>query len=198
MTIKIKEISIGGGGKISRNFQSVPYPCKVTVTGEDGDKPSEMIKKASNLLTEVIKVARELAEKELERLVREKEESEMAKFVTADNYINKKTAVDKALPVVREVNPTKKSAVKEMIETSTLEESVIMDPNEVTVMANTPKSLLVSKKGYQKWIAFSLMEGIYEGDYERGDYIEKITIKADKAKWFNEVKSWEKLKVIKN
>ena len=185
MVIKVKEITIGGGGKISRGFQSVPYPCKVTVTGEDGDKPSKMIKKAIKLLAVVVDTARENAEKELELLVRRKEESEKASIVRND--INKPS---KALP---------KRANEEQFKKETVEvtEAIIMSPNEVTVRAGTPKSLLVTKKGYQKWIAFSLMEGISEGDYKIGEYIEEITIIAEREKWFNEVKGWDKLEVRK-
>ena len=75
-------------------------------------------------------------------------------------------------------------------------EEVLMDLKEVTVIAQTELSLLVTKKGYQKWVAFSLMAN-GNPKVPDGSYLEDITIREDKRAWFNEKKSWDKLVVKK-
>lgn len=196
MTIKVKEITIGGGGKISREYQSQEYPVSVTVIVEEGDKPSKAIEKAIKLLIVARLKAYEVAEEELERLILLKRESEMAEIHSAYKETVKAT---KKEPPVRKAEPQFKEEKLIVTEEKTITtEEVLMDPNEVTIMAKTDLSLLVTKKGYQKWIPFSLMPDISKDDYNKGEYIEKIVIKEDKRKWFNEVKGWDKLEVRKS
>lgn len=74
-------------------------------------------------------------------------------------------------------------------ETIEVQESVLMDLIQVTPMAKTEKALMVVKKGYQKWIAFSLMD---IQNWQLGVILDiKLTDKAEK--WFHE-KSWEPFK----
>lgn len=115
--------------------------------------------------------------------------------LTKTELTNRRELTDsKPLPVVKEVEPLKTKVVETKITTT---EEVLMDPNEVTVIFKTDKSYLVTKKGFQKWIAFSLITNFASDRYKEGDYIEEIHIKEDKAAWFNEKKSWEPLKVRK-
>ena len=188
---------------MSRRYQSQEYPCSVTVIAEDGDKPSQMIEKAKLWLIELRKVAREIAEKELLELIIEKEAAEAAKFKTGFDKVEKSGKTDVKL-TSRNVSdgetPDSKPlpVVAEVISTPTVEETVLMSPNEVTMLVKTGLSMLVTKKGFQKWIPFSLMPEIDKDSYNPGEYIEIITIKDDKAKWFNEIKSWDKLEVRKS
>lgn len=76
-------------------------------------------------------------------------------------------------------------------------EAVFMDLTEVTIVAQTEKALLASKKGYQKWVAFSLITNI-DIDAKTsylGRYFEKLNIKTDKEKWFHDKKSWVEFQV---
>lgn len=72
-----------------------------------------------------------------------------------------------------------------------------MDLTEVTVIFKTDKSVLVTKKGFQKWVAFSLMDGLTKDNFEVSNYCDDIPIREDKKVWFNEKKSWAKLEVAK-
>ena len=171
MVIKIKEISIGGGGKISRNFQSVPYPCKVTVTGEDGDKPSKMIEKAIKLLIVVVDNARENAEKELDLLIKMKEDSEMGFIVRND--INKPS---KALPEITiETLDIKQTSSSPMTHFKDLKNSTIMAESESGL------AYQVVKDGYFTWLAKShIDEGIMP--LPLGVLIQEIHLKNER-KW---------------
>ena len=77
------------------------------------------------------------------------------------------------------------------------QEDVFMDLTEVTIVAQTEKALLASKKGYQKWVAFSLITNsdISNSESYLGRYFEELNIKADKEKWFHTKKSWVKFQV---
>lgn len=75
-----------------------------------------------------------------------------------------------------------------------VEEEVIMDLKEVTVMVITDKAALFSKKGYQKWVPLSALEsGV---PLEVGGYLENIELTPNGEKWVPE-KSWDKLVVKK-
>lgn len=195
MVIKVKEISIGRGRKYTWDYQSVDYHIGITVEGTTAkDTVEDMLKKAIEELTPI-----EASEQDRCRFVYEgstlleevEYKDKVEKSVEQTNVSpegNSGNTDSKPLPVVAEVISTP----------TTTTEEVFMDPNDVTIIMKTPKSLLVTKKGYQKWIAFSLMADITEGSYEIGEYIEVLTIKEDKAKWFNELKSWDKLEVRKS
>ena len=77
------------------------------------------------------------------------------------------------------------------------QEDVFMDLTEVTIVAQTEKALLASKKGYQKWVAFSLITNsdISNSESYMGRYFEELNIRADKEKWFHTKKSWVKFQV---
>ena len=111
-----------------------------------------------------------------------------------DRHIETTQTDSKPLPIIAEVDPLKET------------EEVIMDLSEVTIIVQTEKSLLVSKKGYQKCVARSIITSVTFVDDETfdttdwftdGDYLAKIVIKEDKRKWFNEKKSWDKLRIMK-
>lgn len=76
-------------------------------------------------------------------------------------------------------------------------EEIFMDLTEVTIVAQTEKALLASKKGYQKWVAFSLITNsdISNSESYLGRYFDELNIKADKEKWFHNKKSWAKFQV---
>lgn len=79
-------------------------------------------------------------------------------------------------------------------ETLEVEEEVLMDLTEVTVMVITEKAVLFTKKGYQKWVPLSTIEdGV---PLEEGGYLEDIELTDNGAKWIPD-KSWDKLKVVK-
>lgn len=73
-------------------------------------------------------------------------------------------------------------------------EAIIMDLTEVQVIAVTDKAILITKKGYQKWIPKSTIKdatGINEGDF-----LTDIELNENGAKWLPD-KSWEPFKVVK-
>lgn len=175
--MKIKDVNVSRGRKYSNNYQSVDYHIGITIEGEEEDDIEDMRDYAlTNLM------AMETQEEIRCNLVIEEVKAEqIADFKKTYNNVTKKIAKDEQL--------TK--------ETLQVEEEVIMDLKEVTVMAQTKLSLLVSKKGYQKWVAFSLMAN-GNPNIPDGSYLEDIQIRDDKKAWFNEKKSWDKLQVVKH
>ena len=183
--MKIKEISIGRGRKYSQNYQSVDYHVGITIEGTTvKDTVEDMMKKAIVELG-----ALEIGEQERCRdvigIIGLEEDREFKETVNkvAKKVVNK---VTKMLP--------EPQFNKEKLE---IAEEVLMDLTEVTVIFKTDKSVLVTKKGFQKWVAFSLMDGKTKDDFEFSDYVEDIPIREDKSVWFNEKKSWDKLEVAK-
>jgi len=71
-----------------------------------------------------------------------------------------------------------------------------MDLKKVTIMAITEKAVLVSKKGYQKWLPLSQVDNIDKDEWQDGEYHEEILLTDKGSKWIPN-KSWAKLKVIK-
>lgn len=70
----------------------------------------------------------------------------------------------------------------------------IMDLTEVTVIAHTEKAILVTKKGFQKWVPLSFVVSDL-GEWDDGIYLDiKLT---DKGGWINK-KAWSKLEVRKS
>ena len=79
-------------------------------------------------------------------------------------------------------------------------EEVEMDFTQVSVNAQTDKALLVVKKGYQQWLAKSLIIGGGSG-YDNGNIYDikilEISPKSGKpTKWV--FKKWEIFKAVKN
>lgn len=182
MVIKVKEITIGRGRKWAWDFgNSVGFNVSITIEGTTvKDTIEDMIKRA---ISELIP----MQEKERERC---RDVYDIAELQEDIKYNEK---VEKVQQSTASGHPVEKLVVTE----EKAVEKVVMDLSDVTVMVCTEKALLVTKKGFQKWVAFALMESITNNDYNEGEYIEKIVIKNDKRKWFNEVKGWDKLKVIK-
>ncbi len=80
-------------------------------------------------------------------------------------------------------------------------EEVLMDLTEVTVIAITEKAMLVTKKGYQKWLPNSTIEHYIKQDSNfteviEGDFLDDIELTAKGKKWIPD-KSWEPFKVVK-
>lgn len=86
--------------------------------------------------------------------------------------------------------------VDNSIETTEVVEEVLMDLTEVTVMAMTEKAILVTKKGYQKWLPLSTIEEFGSEDVNEGDFLEEIKLNVKASKWLPN-KSWEPFKVVK-
>ena len=203
MVIKVKEITVGRGRKWAWDYgNSVDYYVSITIEGTTAkDTVEDMIKTA---ISEIVPM--ESSEQDRCRNIYDIAEVQAGmEFKETLDKVVEKTAKE---PAVRRSSPGFKSYKEdpqfkeEKIEVSEektiITEAVLMDPNEVTIMAKTDLSLLVTKKGFQKWIPFSLMPDISKDDYNKGEYIEKIVIKEDKRKWFNEVKGWDKLEVRKS
>lgn len=81
-------------------------------------------------------------------------------------------------------------------------EEVIMDLKEVTIIAQTEKAMLVTKKGLQKWIPISLLAG-GDPELENGTYCEELFLREKKEgeksapeDWFPK-KPWDKLVIKK-
>ena len=86
-------------------------------------------------------------------------------------------------------------------ETLEIAEEVIMDLNDVQVIVQTEKALLVTKKGFQKWIPKSFIE---EPKIVADSFYGNIIIRTEKKgeeknapdDWFHK-KKWDKLQVVK-
>ena len=192
MVIKVKEITIGRSRKWSWDFgNTVGYTISVTVEGTTAkDTVEEMRRNAMNELLILLDTEQERCRNVYD-------------IAHIQEDINFKEALDNAAKsttaeVGKKIEQFKKETLEVTEEKTITTEAVLMDPNEVTIMAKTDLSLLVTKKGFQKWIPFSLMPDISKDDYNKGEYIEKIVIKEDKRIWFNEKKSWDKLEVRKS
>jgi len=184
--MKVKDVNVSRGRKYSNNYQSVDYHIGITIEGEEEDDIEDMRDYAiTNLM------AMETQEEIRCSLVIEEVKAEqIAEF--KNNFSKPKNTEQFNKEILNE-NEKLIQHMEKLEQT----EDIIMDLKEVTVMAKTDLSLLVAKKGYQKWVAFSLMPLISKDDYEPGEYIENIAIKEDKRVWFNEKKSWDKLQVVK-
>ncbi len=175
----IKEIMITRGRKWAWDFgNSVGYNVGLTFDIDEDNKDFDLVRQ------EIIKA--------LQKLVIA-EEIRCRDTMLLQDYENSKKPEAPKQEATSSGHPVEKLVVTE----EKAVEKVVMDLSEVTVMVCTEKALLVTKKGFQKWVAFALMDGITNNDYNEGEYIEKIIIKADKRKWFNEVKGWDKLEVRK-
>ena len=74
-------------------------------------------------------------------------------------------------------------------------EEVIMDLTDVQCIATTEKAILVTKKGYQKWIPLSQMSPNTKTIGE-GDFLEDIELTENAKKWIPD-KPWDKFEVYK-
>ena len=74
-------------------------------------------------------------------------------------------------------------------------EEVFMDLKDVQCVATTNMAMLVTKKGYQKWIPFSQVQGGDEGA-EAGVYYDDIPLTPNGENWIHK-KSWDKFEVYK-
>ena len=102
-------------------------------------------------------------------------------MVSEELNTSQKATDSKPLAVVNEVDP--------------LSDEVLMDLTEVTIMASTTKAYLVTKKGFQKWIPISTIEG-GDPELEDGTFCEGIYLTEKAEKWVHK-KPWEKLKIMK-
>lgn len=76
-------------------------------------------------------------------------------------------------------------------------EEIFMDLTEVTVEAQTPAALLVTKKGKQKWVPKSLIINPFDyEDIKKGKYIEAIRLTPKGEHWFHNKKAWEDYRVL--
>lgn len=175
--MKVKEISIGRGRKYSNNYQSVDYHVGITVEGEEA--PDKLKKYANAILLEM-----ESHEDIRCKLIIEGIKAEQIKeFKKTYNNVTKKLADN-----IMKADP---QFTKETLE---IDEEVLMDLTEVTVMVITDKAVLFTKKGYQKWVPLSTIEdGV---PLKEGKYLEDIELTDQGAKWIPN-KSWEPLKVVK-
>jgi len=193
LVIKVKEITINRGRKFAWKYgNGVGYGIGTTVEGTTAKDTLEDMRKVAIKTLNELETGEQTRCKDVMDIAELKEGME---FKEALENATTEPAVRKATPGFRNSTPAEEQQFKE--EKLEITEEVLMDPNEVTVMAKTDLSMLVSKKGFQKWIPFSLMPDISKDDYNRGEYIEEITIKEDKRKWFNDVKPWEPLKLMK-
>ena len=77
-----------------------------------------------------------------------------------------------------------------------VEEDVIMDLTEVTIMVITGKAILAVKKGFQKWIPKSTIKEFDKLDINEGDFLKDIPLTEAAEKWFPK-KVWDKYEVKK-
>lgn len=71
-----------------------------------------------------------------------------------------------------------------------VQESILMDLTNVTIMAQTDKAILAVKKGYQKWVPLSCIDVVQrEAGFELGPQYDLIL--ANNGKWIDK-KSWDK------
>jgi len=92
--------------------------------------------------------------------------------------------------------PTDSKALPEPLSVNPITEEVTMDLKGVTGMAQTPKAILVTKMGLQKWIPLSCL--VLEEDTLKADghYYEELKLGEGKS-WILE-KPWDKLEVRKS
>ena len=74
-------------------------------------------------------------------------------------------------------------------------EEIIMDLKDVQCIATTEKAILVTKKGYQKWIPISQISENTKA-IEEGDFLEDIELNEKAKNWIPD-KPWDKFEVFK-
>lgn len=209
MVIKVKEISISRGRKWAWNYgNAVGYNVSITIEGTTvKDTVEDMVKTA---ILEIVPMesAEQSRCKDIVDIVQLQEGIEFKEGVEkVETSVRQdpRSSTGQGIPgnapqpdskTTASGHPVEKIVVTE--EKTIITEAVLMTPDEVTMLVKTDLAMLVTKKGFQKWIPFSMMPDISKDDYEAGEYIEKITIKEDKSKWFNEIKGWDKLEVRKS
>jgi len=176
--MKVKEITIGRGRKYSNNYQSVDYHVGITVEGEED--PEKLINYANTNLM----VVESHEEIRCKLVIEEIKAEQIADFKKTYNNVTKKIAKDNQFP--KETLEVKKPPFAT---------AMIMDLTEVTVIATTEKAILVTKRGYQKWLPFSVIEGGNSGINE-GDFLTDIVLTEKGSKWIPD-KVWDKLEVRK-
>lgn len=76
-------------------------------------------------------------------------------------------------------------------------EEIFMDLTEVSIEAFTDKAILVTKKGYQKWVPRSVIDPQVDlSQLQKGQYYGIIPLHARGEKWFHDKKTWEVYKVL--
>lgn len=191
--MKIKEISKSRGKKVSMNYKSKDYHIGITVETEEDDELDDVNHKVNDILNE-LSISEEIRINVFIEAEKSVHETSELKGTRKANLGTKVIETDSnALP---EKNFTAEP-------NNTIEEEVIMDLTEVSVVAVTDKSILVTKKGYQKWVAYSMIEGYTEEmEFERQDYLEDIVlaekhpVSGKSTKWFHK-KPWVKLQIKK-
>lgn len=74
---------------------------------------------------------------------------------------------------------------------------VFMDLTEVSIEAFTDKAILVTKKGYQKWVPRSVIDPQVDlSQLQKGQYYGIIPLHARGEKWFHDKKTWEVYRVL--
>lgn len=170
--MKVKEITIGRGRKYTADYKSINYHVGITIESEGDDLVEDMIVEANNRVVDM-----ESGEDIRCRLIIEQIKAEQIEgFKKTYNNVTKK--IEKGEQFTKEV----------------LEE-VIMDLTEVTVMVMTEKAMLVTKKGFQKWLPFSVIDG-GNSNINEGDFLTDIVLTEKGSKWIPN-KSWDKLEVAK-
>lgn len=76
-------------------------------------------------------------------------------------------------------------------------EEIFMDLTEVTIEAQTNAAILVTKKGFQKWVPKSLIITPFDyNEIKKGKYLEFIKLTPVGNKWFHDKKAWEEYKIL--
>ena len=94
---------------------------------------------------------------------------------------------------------SQETVIKEI--TNTVQETIEQDFSKVTIMGQSPLALLVVKKGYQQWLAKSLIKDKLELGYQNGnmydiEILETSPKSGKSTKWV--FGKWETFKVVKN
>ncbi len=101
--------------------------------------------------------------------------------------------IGEALAEEEKENPIEK--VETTVETVPIEEEeILMDLTDVTMMVMTKKAMLVTKKGFQKWIPLSCLATEVDGS-EDGRYFKELVL-SNTGKWIAD-KPWDKLEIRK-
>ena len=140
-----------------------------------------------------------------------KQQERILKFMKSiniklDKLVNQRTIVEPARKIVETLKDEEKSveetsgqfdSANRKVGTDSTDskpsEEVLMDLVDTTVLVITDKAILVTKKGFQKWVPFSTMEsGV---PIEEGAFLEDIEL-TEKGQWIHK-KGWDKLEVRK-
>ena len=187
--MKVREISKSRDKKVSYNYNSVGYSIGITIEPTTEEESLEELNAFANELLNKLSLGEELRLGAFIEGMKIIETEDFKKAAWPSEY-------NKALPVVGTTEKTlSKHGEITPKDNTEVKEEVLMDLEEVTVMAQTDKSLLVVKKGYQKWVAFSLIINGNPG-VENGTFMDGIDLKDKAEKWFHD-KTWEKFKVVK-